>query len=456
MKLKSINKYVVNTDHHLAKPEDDDYIAKCIGSFGTWQAIVWLISISSKFIVIANAISIVFLTPKTEFRCVKFESNFTEEVKNDTCYDDCIKYEYFNSLFKDTYITRFDLVCGDAWLASFAQSVLMLGLLVGVPVIGWISDRFGRAPAFRLSTLIAVAFMIASTFAPTYWLLAIIRFFIGFGTGGIVTLNVVICVESVGMQYKDLVGVATMSAETPRWLIANQKGDEALELMTKIAKTNNRDVSHIKDTINETLERIKCEQRENKQMNFTDLFRTKQFTVITVSSVFAWTFIGISYYGINQYSTLLGSHVYAVFATLGLFQLIASILSSVINRKMRRKTASISALITCGICMMTLIFLPDDHWSSIVAVTIAFTAATTIFCIIFVQINELYPTPLRNMGFGLSSSGIKLGAMIAPFIANTQTHWLASAIFALIPIFTIIFCLPLPETKGKNLEDIVK
>ncbi|CAH0407459.1 unnamed protein product [Chilo suppressalis] len=497
MKLKSINKYVVNTESQdVVEPEDDDYIAKCIGPFGTWQAIIWVISISSKFIVIANVISIVFLTPNTEFKCVKFKGEPLVDVQNSTCYEDCIKYEYYNTLFKDTLISRFDLICGDAWLASFAQSILMLGLLVGVPVIGWISDRFGRALAFRLTTLIAVIFMIGSTFAPTYWALVVLRFFVGFGTGGIVPLNVIICVESVGKQYKDLVGVATMSAdgiaqmiltviayyspscyllsltcgflsmfilttmfiipETPRWLIANQKGEEALELMTKIAKINNRDVSHIKDTLNETLVRLKCDQKENIKMNFADLFRTKTIAVITMSSIFAWTFIGIAYYGINQYSTLLGTHVYAVAATMGLFQLVGSIFSSIVNRKMRRKTASISALIACGICMMVLIFIPDGHWCGIVAVTVAYTAITTIFCVIYVQINELYPTPLRNMGFGLSSSGIKLGAMVAPFIANTHPHWIASGIFAIIPIVTIAFCLPLPETKGKSLQDIVK
>ena len=49
-----------------------------------------------------------------------------------------------------------DLVCGDsAWRAT-AQSLFMVGVLVGSYIFGDLSDRLGRKPVFVASVVIQV------------------------------------------------------------------------------------------------------------------------------------------------------------------------------------------------------------------------------------------------------------------------------------------------------------
>lgn len=144
--VSRINKYIVT--HRKEKDDDtfkDDYVTHCMGAFGYNQALICFITSLVRLIVPWNFISIVFLTPSTQFSCVKFknESDISRlvEMKNSTCYEDCVKYEYKSEVFEETLISRFGLICENDWLKSFTQTAVMFGLVLGVFGSGWISDR---------------------------------------------------------------------------------------------------------------------------------------------------------------------------------------------------------------------------------------------------------------------------------------------------------------------------
>lgn len=121
--------------------DKEDYIEKCIGAFGVWQLGICMVASMTRYTAISNMLSIIFLTPKTHFMCKHFKNNTIMEVKNSTCYEDCVKYEYRQDIFQETLISEFGLICDRAWLASLTQTILMLGFVVGVSMFGWISDR---------------------------------------------------------------------------------------------------------------------------------------------------------------------------------------------------------------------------------------------------------------------------------------------------------------------------
>lgn len=49
-----------------------------------------------------------------------------------------------------------DLVCGDNFWRATAQSIFMVGVLIGSYVFGDLSDRLGRKPVFFASVIIQV------------------------------------------------------------------------------------------------------------------------------------------------------------------------------------------------------------------------------------------------------------------------------------------------------------
>lgn len=126
-----------------------------------------------------------------------------------------------------------------------------------------------------------------------------------------------------------------------------------------------------------------------------------------------------------------------------------------INKWYGRRISTFAVSLAMGIAMGILIFLPDDYWLSTTLSILAMGFATTAFSIVYVQVNELFPTTLRNMGFGISSSGAKFGAMIAPFVVHLRPHWIPSLAFTVVTFVAAAISLTLPETKGTRLKDTV-
>jgi hypothetical protein len=80
-----------------------------------------------------NILLISFSAPPTSFECV----NNTI----DKCSDECPEHIFNRSVFKETIITEWDLVCIKGNLASLSQTINMLGILLGNMIFGTFADK---------------------------------------------------------------------------------------------------------------------------------------------------------------------------------------------------------------------------------------------------------------------------------------------------------------------------
>ncbi|CBY11054.1 unnamed protein product [Oikopleura dioica] len=110
-------------------------------------------------------------------------------------------------------------------------------------------------------------------------------------------------------------------------------------------------------------------------------------------------------------------------------------------------------------CILTAVFdflLIDDSSNDgyatakmICAVVGKFGVAGT-FGIVYVHASEMYPTPVRGVGVGLSSAGGRIGGILAPIIngLGKTTSWLPFVIFGALGIVQVLTVFFLPETLG--------
>lgn len=77
--------------------------------------------------------SIIFIAPPAQFEC----ANATIE----RCSAACPAHEFNRSVFTETIITQWDLVCDNAQLANVSQMMFMLGILLGNVLFGTIADK---------------------------------------------------------------------------------------------------------------------------------------------------------------------------------------------------------------------------------------------------------------------------------------------------------------------------
>jgi MFS family permease len=76
------------------------------------------------------------------------------------------------------------------WNLSGAQAAslttfVFLGALGGTLTLGPLGDHIGRKPVFTITAFIIAIFGFATALANSYWTLVVLRFFVGFGVGGL-------------------------------------------------------------------------------------------------------------------------------------------------------------------------------------------------------------------------------------------------------------------------------
>ena len=113
-----------------------DPITKAIGAIGKWQLWMCFLIFLTRFPVAWHQMSIIFLAPPMDFSCADDEVWI-----NNQCFSNCSVYKYDNSIFEETIVSQWNLICEKAWLKNFTQTIFMLGILVGNMVFGHLADR---------------------------------------------------------------------------------------------------------------------------------------------------------------------------------------------------------------------------------------------------------------------------------------------------------------------------
>ncbi|XP_049869847.1 solute carrier family 22 member 16-like isoform X1 [Pectinophora gossypiella] len=492
--LRKGSKMEVSEESNDENTREKDYVVKSMGSFGVYQAVVCIVAGVARFIPIWNLLSIIFITPTTEFICKEFKNNVTKEVDHSICYEDCVEYEYDEMVFKRSVVSSYGLVCEKAWMNNFINTVMILGVLIGSLLYGWVSDRHGRRNAFRLSTFFSINFMFVILFSPNIWTFTVFRAIIGTTSGGILVISIVYIMEVIGSKYResavcwiissDSIAAALLSVfayytttwdiflfyceiasififalvlglpETPQWLVTNAKTDKAIQIVASAAKWNKLETIDIKENIKKYVEEFNIEEKK-METNYIHLFRNRDLTFKTICIFLLFTQAGIASCGLNDYVQFVEPDIYMSLVIHGLMQVLISILAVVSNNISTRKTLIVILLFTTSLSMASATILPEDYWITAICSTIGWSATIILLAVLFMYTVELYPTSLRNMAVGLGTSGLLLGALVTSSIAGVTPPWVAPFISTALSSLAAFFCVFLPETKGYVLKNTV-
>jgi len=195
------------------KFDDDekiDCISKVIGNYGPWQQkfvvfymIIYLISPFQNY-------GIVFYAAKSDFWCADIAQNLTETefnlIKN-VCIDKCQKYEYDRTVFTTTIINEFDLICENDKYISISKAVYQVGYAFSSIVVGFLSDRYGRSPTFKVILFLEILAGYGQSFAPSILIFLIARFFLGVAAYGRFLTGVLLIMETVGPKKRSVLSI---------------------------------------------------------------------------------------------------------------------------------------------------------------------------------------------------------------------------------------------------------
>lgn len=447
-----------------------------------------------------NSSKILEAIPKTAVgtlhSCLMYENNATTTTS-------CSKWVYDTRYRSSSRAMEWSLVCDKRWMGALAQTIYMLGVFTGAVVLGGMADKYGRKKIFCWSGVLQLIFGVVVAFIPEYWSFCAVRFVYGiFGSAGSYITGFVLTMELVGASKRTACGVAFQAAfaggimlvagwgalvddrqllqiiyglhsllliphiwimdESPRWLWAQGRAKESVDIVIKALKCNRSD-----DTIDRaemvSIGRVEvskgAEQQQQPAAGTLDLFKTPNLRNKTLNVCLCWFANSIAYYGLTLSTGKLEGNPYLITAILGFVEFPSYTAVILLLDRWGRRPLISSMMIVGGIACVGATFLPAGSTVSTAIVIAGKLFIAGSFAIIYNYSAELFPTVVRNSAMGLGSMCARLSGALTPLITllDSFNPKIPAVTFGVVALVSGVLCLFLPETMDQpmpqSLED---
>jgi|TARA_B110000908_G_scaffold172618_1_gene241362 SP family arabinose:H+ symporter-like MFS transporter len=397
-------------------------------------------------------------------------------------------------------------------LTGWAASSAIWGCVFGALFSGALSDKYGRKKVLLLSGLLFTLSALGSAVPDNLTQFVMARFIGGLGVGSasmlsplyiseiapakirgmLVTLyqlaivfgiNIIYIVNylianthdqvwNVQLGWRYMLGSEGIPAilffillffvpESPRWLVKENRSDEALKILNKIngPEETHRILKEIKEAVNE------------EKGSFLDLFKPGIRKAMVVGSVLALfsQVTGINaiiYYAPEIFKQVGFGSESALFQTMiiGFVNMLFTLVAIRFIDYWGRRTLliwGISGMVSCLLGMGMFFYFEITSGSLLLLFILGFIAsfASSLGPIPWVLISEIFPTKTRGTAMSFSIVILWLGVVLITqffpvllsLFGGAFTFWIFMINALILLIFTLIF---IPETKQKTLEEI--
>ncbi|XP_028417308.1 uncharacterized protein LOC114541706 [Dendronephthya gigantea] len=497
-----------------------DTLTNSLGKPGKFQVLMYIYLSASWVYISWNHLGMAFIGAKTKHRCaVTNSSDITSLVplikkRGVTQWDGCHLYDGYNTSkkiscpngwFYDlpkgemTIISEWDLVCDDAYKTSLATTIYFVGVMLGGLVFGTLSDRFGRRPVFLFTTVSTFVLGLPLFFIKNYVAFVVLRFFLGFVLQGVQMSTFTSLMELFATKYRTYIGVGigfpwatgimTLALfsylikdwhyiqllsttvcllqvalvwflpESIRWLLINNRTDQAKKVVEKISNFNK--ISFPKEIFEETVDEMKKAERNTfnvKSYNITDIYRSESLRKRSLIMMVVWFATSLGYYGLSLNISSLAGDKYLNFFINGVLEIVIITTTMFLLKRFGRRRPFCVYSILGGSGLIIAGALPKSNENVQILVTVLAIMCKMLvtgnFANIFTFTSELYPTMIRNVGLGAGIFWTRFGGILAPQILLLGTYTAESVPFIIMGGFMLtagLLALLLPETLNTKL-----
>ena len=391
----------------------------------------------------------------------------------------------------------------NSYWEGFATGILAIGAIVGCICAGNIADKYGRRPGLMLAAALFAASSLAMAFAPGRDFFLVSRFAAGAGVGmasmlspmyiseiapakirgrlvamnqltivlGILITNLInYTLRNAGADaWRYMFGLGVIPSglfligayflpESPRWLIRNNREEQAKTILSKIGN---------EVFVAESLAVIRKSFAGVTKISYSAVFKKAALPAVLTGiglAVFQ-QFCGINTvfnYAPKIFESIGASQDDQLLQTvfIGAVNLVFTILAMALVDKLGRKPLMLIG--AGGLCVLYILIVNALHANSTLLSGLLLAAigtyAMTLAPVIWVLISEIFPVNVRAaaMTVGIVSLWLAYFVLVFTFpilfdYLKENTFYIYSVICAAGFIFAFF---RVKETKGKNLEDV--
>ena len=396
---------------------------------------------------------------------------------------------------KTTFSTEWNIYCKDEAKLSAISSVYFVGAILGLLCSTAVFDRLGRKRGAVIGCGVAALATAASSAAPNYEVMLVLRVMSGFGL--LINYTGTYCwiIEFVPTHFRDLVtgcfnlgwtfsslilvllgylidkwqylylaisGVSFLSLimffitplpESPRFHLVRGMESEAKGTLVTVSKISGVHLNY------DTLKLIYEDRVQNYWVQIKDFKKYPTMLKISLLCMSGWFLVSMITYAYVYGWSKIGSDIYTsyLFGALGggIGYVLAVPTCRILGRK--RATLFFFAMVVVMNAVAMLDVQLSDTWNiEFVASLLGNVAILAAFSMLYLYTGELSPTTHRGMVMCLSSSSARVGSFIGPYVSllyGVTDRRVPLALFAGLSVCGCVVVMFLPDTTGKSIPE---
>ncbi|CAH2108058.1 unnamed protein product [Euphydryas editha] len=425
-----------------------------------------------------------------------FEENKCDNSSFTSEFVECEEWIYANN---NSVVVWLNLAC-NPWKTNLIGTIHSLGTVLGMTLGGVLADRFGRKTTF-IMTGVAIVIGNVKTFIWSYYGYLFIELVESVIAGSAYSAGMVLIVEISGNDQRTIAAIVFAYAiylgeallagmalilpfwksmvyiictppilvlfltklmeESPRWLVLNDRLDDARRILKLITKLNKVNIS-INDLnkLNEEKLRKTCNvEMEPKKEGYKEAFASREIVKRLIIATVGRFTVAFTYYGLIAYSVWLPGSKYTNYSLTALMSFPGDIIALYCMNKWGRKMPLFYGYFVCGVACVTSAYIPESYnWLRILIYLIGKLMSAACYTGIWIYTMELFPTSIRGSMYGLSSLIATPGYLLAPLTPamDTISPVFASILFSGSAVASSILMLFAPETKDQPLAGTIQ
>ncbi|XP_039754931.1 solute carrier family 22 member 6-like [Pararge aegeria] len=394
-------------------------------------------------------------------------------------------------------VAEFGLACQE-WKRTLVGTVHNAGMLVSLPIMGYVSDKWGRRAALVSSGAGAGVLGLCKSFAGSYPAYLVFEFLETVLGASVYPAAFVLMIEWLGVEHRILAslllgvplaaGAASLALldylagywrtwarlayppslllllypwllpESVRWLVAGGRAAEAIRVIKQAARANRvavdaaaLDKMLAKDQITNKVEAIV--EEESLFSAFIKYGALRRRLLVC----FAWWAGAVFvFYGLAVRAHALAGSAHANYALLAAAELPALLLNTLLLDRVGRRPLLTAAWLLTATALIAIPCLPDPSSGAGTALFLAGKmGATMALNALYVYTAELFPTRARQRLLAACSTCGRLGAILAPQTPLLAVYgaWVPTTLLGALPLISAALTRLVPDTLGRHLPD---